>query len=287
MRKRIGKFLTGFNSLGFFVIVFIVWVGWPYFAADVFPEVQHLKKTEEKGQFGDSFGTLNTLFTGLAFAGVAVTLYWQLRDRREREEERENERRERESLRAQTNREKYEADFEARFFRLNDGLRSLVSDMVDLPRTAEGNNSFATKGRDVFARYVRDLIRPTINDSDRQSAQYWITRYNYIFAYKEDDLGPYFRMLEQILLYVDRSKMINKSDFTNILRAELSSSELILIALHCFEKDPKFRELVERYHLLKYFPDVASPPRAIFTNHFSHQAFQDPDPTQVAPAVTR
>lgn len=33
--------------------------------------------TEGKGQYGDSFGALNTLFTGLAFAGLIVTILLQ------------------------------------------------------------------------------------------------------------------------------------------------------------------------------------------------------------------
>ena len=35
--------------------------------------------TNERGQFGDSFGTVNALFAGLAFAGVifAIILQWQ------------------------------------------------------------------------------------------------------------------------------------------------------------------------------------------------------------------
>jgi hypothetical protein len=35
---------------------------------------------EHRGQFGDQFGALNTLFSGLAFAGVIVAIFLQRRD---------------------------------------------------------------------------------------------------------------------------------------------------------------------------------------------------------------
>lgn len=35
---------------------------------------------ETRGQFGDQFGTVNSLFAGLAFSAVALTLYYQYRE---------------------------------------------------------------------------------------------------------------------------------------------------------------------------------------------------------------
>lgn len=39
-------------------------------------------KTESQGQFGDQFGAMNTLFTGLAFFGLVLTIFFQSRDLR-------------------------------------------------------------------------------------------------------------------------------------------------------------------------------------------------------------
>ena len=39
-----------------------------------------------RGQFGDQFGTVNSLFAGLAFAAVAVALVYQQRDSRRQEQ---------------------------------------------------------------------------------------------------------------------------------------------------------------------------------------------------------
>lgn len=95
---------------GAFVLVLLTWIVWPDLAEYAFPVMRELA-VEQRGQFGDSFGALNALFTGLAFVGVALTFYLQVVDRREREAQRTEE------------------DFEARFFRLNDSLREVVAGM--------------------------------------------------------------------------------------------------------------------------------------------------------------
>lgn len=42
---------------------------------------------EQRGQFGDSFGVLNSLFTGLGFGGLVVTLILQQRQISQQENE--------------------------------------------------------------------------------------------------------------------------------------------------------------------------------------------------------
>ena len=58
-------------SLGVLVVVILVYVG----------EHQYLRgladQREELGQFGDAFGALNTLFSGLAFSALILTLWMQ------------------------------------------------------------------------------------------------------------------------------------------------------------------------------------------------------------------
>lgn len=53
------------------VVVFALWVGWAY--------VSPGNDLPAQGQFGDKYGALNTLFTGLAFVGVIAAL-WHDRD---------------------------------------------------------------------------------------------------------------------------------------------------------------------------------------------------------------
>jgi cation transport regulator ChaC len=52
-------------------LVVILWVATPLFAS------LFLTSWSEKGQLGDTFGAVNALFSGLAFAGVIYTIHLQ------------------------------------------------------------------------------------------------------------------------------------------------------------------------------------------------------------------
>lgn len=54
-----------------FFVVSVIW-GLSYPVTKAF-----IPKPEERGQFGDTFGAANALFSGLAFAAVISTLIWQ------------------------------------------------------------------------------------------------------------------------------------------------------------------------------------------------------------------
>jgi hypothetical protein len=69
--------VKGIAITGFFVIL-IIWLSFMDLAA------RHWKASSDKigdfGVFGDSFGVINSLFSGLAMLGVALTLYKQHKD---------------------------------------------------------------------------------------------------------------------------------------------------------------------------------------------------------------
>ena len=54
-----------------FLAVVAFWIGSGIFVYDLYPEA------EKAGQFGDMFGFINSLFSGLALAGVLITLWFQ------------------------------------------------------------------------------------------------------------------------------------------------------------------------------------------------------------------
>lgn len=60
----------------FIGVVVTVWLALPAFLA------KNLATLSERGAFGDSFGSVNALFTGLAFAGVVFTILLQIRELR-------------------------------------------------------------------------------------------------------------------------------------------------------------------------------------------------------------
>lgn len=259
-------------AFGAFALATLTWIVWPNLADYAFPAIRTLD-VEKRGQFGDSFGSLNALFTGLGFIGVALTFYLQLVDRRERE-----------AQHAEEKREQYAAEFEARFFRLNDSLREVVGAMI-VTRYNDDNPITEKMGKDVFARYVADVglarLDITLHDSEMPTLEKALHQYAYVFGAKMDDLAPYFRMLYRLMRYIDGAKVqpATKTEFAEIVRAELSPSELRLLALNCLtDYGAKFKCLVERYHLLKHLPeDEHRLNKELFRASFNPSAFYDAD----------
>ncbi len=83
--------------------------------------------------------------------------------------------------------------------------------------------------------------------------------YEGLFAKEQADLGHYFRNLYHIIKFVRQSEIKDehKRDYTNLVRAQLSSYELILLyynALSVYGRQ-KFKPLIEKYGLLKNMND--------------------------------
>lgn len=74
-------------------IILFIWIFYP-FAAVWLQKTESLDFFEKIGPFGDSFGALNTLFAGLAFAGIIVTIRQQSEDLKSTQQEIKNTNRE-------------------------------------------------------------------------------------------------------------------------------------------------------------------------------------------------
>jgi hypothetical protein len=70
------------------------------------------------------------------------------------------------------------------------------------------------------------------------------------------ELGHYFRNLYTIVKYVATSGIEEPRKYTNILRAQLSSTELLMLFYNCVSKygNEDFKPLVEEFRLLKTVP---------------------------------
>ena len=72
----------------------------------------------------------------------------------------------------------------------------------------------------------------------------------------QSDLGHYFRNLYHIIKLVKYSDIVDKLKYTNLVRAQLSSYELLLLFYNCLSTNgkEKFKPLIEEFHLLKNMP---------------------------------
>lgn len=213
---------------------------------------------KERGTFGDMFGAVNALFSGLAFAALVYTINLQRTELRLQRLELSLTRAELEGQKLQLSAQNdlMRADsFEGSFFRMLTILGDITSS-IDI-RRSDGNN---VEGRDCFSLFYRYFTgrynalkgHQTIIDEKSKLDHAFKEFYK---AY-QGDVGHYFRTLYNLIKLVDQSSIESKRFYTNLVRAQLSNQELLLLFYNCLSPfgSEKFKPLVERYALLKSLP---------------------------------
>jgi len=213
---------------------------------------------QERGTFGDMFGAANALFSGLAFAALVYTINLQRTELRLQRLELSLTRAELEGQKLQLSAQNdlMRADsFEGSFFRVLTVLGD-ITNSIDI-RRSDGNN---VEGRDCFSLFYRYFTgrynalkgHPTIVD-EPSKIDY---AFNEFYKSYQGDVGHYFRTLYNLFKLVDQSSIENKRFYTNLVRAQLSNQELLLLFYNCLSPfgNEKFKPLAERYALLKSIP---------------------------------
>ena len=223
------------------------------FIADL---IGHADKTEWLGTFGDFFGgVLNPLLTFGTFIGLSITIILQ---------------------RVQLNdaRTQYQKNidasniqaFETSFFNLINLHNSIVEGLrfdpiILLPNAHQKENSYKreinepVQGRQVFSAVLTAMKLGHERDKNPEEVYEDIQdRHNYV-------LGHYFRNLYQIIKLLDRHRNSSTGEkrdvsfYRSIIRAQLSSNELLLLFYNCREgkmDSDKFLGLVKKYELLEH-----------------------------------
>jgi Putative phage abortive infection protein len=227
-----------------FPIVFLLWLGYGFFQGELKPD--------------SSLDRLNTLFSGLAFWGVIWAILLQKSElvlqREELELTRNEVRGQKEQLEAQNLTLKQQR-FENTFFSLLNLFIGVVSSM-EVTTVTEGRPA-TFKGRECFTALYNELQRQYTNDQHAttitDSKALCVDAYNHFADYRQMAVGHYFRTLYNIVKFIDRSPVEDKQTYINILRAQLSSSELNLLFYNCLSDygSRKFKPYVEQFGLLE------------------------------------
>lgn len=210
----------------------------------------------EAGPAGDMFGGLTALFTGLAFAGLIVTMIMQHDELRLQREElsatRQEMRGQREQLELQ-NRFIAKQNFESTFFKMVSQLNSIIE-----LTTFSGRN-----GRSAIqkaAAHVDAAILKAENEGV-QNAKFIIMKFEQIYEGElEEFLGGYLRILYTAIHFVRQSKVEEFGAspwlYVRILRGQLSAGELLFILFLGLSKYGRrgFKRQIELYDLLKHLP---------------------------------
>jgi hypothetical protein len=220
---------------------------------------------EQWGQFGDYVGgILNPLFSFAAMIGVFVTVVLQLQSLRLTMKELTDA----SVANAEQSKSAARQNFETTFFQ----MLSLHNEIINAMEIAQHQRPTIT-GRVCFAALLSRLKEQVPGDS--ADAANWMTAYDAFSANYQNQLGHYFRLLYNIIKFVDRSdgEFEQKKFYSNLVRAQLSDSELRLLFYNCLSKwgIDKFKPLVEKFALLKTLDTRGIPPALI--HDYSADAF--------------
>ena len=141
---------------------------------------------EVKGQAGDQFGAVNSLFTGLAFGFVILTLFLQRKELELQRRELIKTREEHAGMRDQLARQRFESTF-FQLIQLNHG----IVDAMKYDRDHTGRISF-----DQLYSQMRTARRPDVSAQDA---------FHHVYNSFERMFGHWLRNIYEILLLIRSS----------------------------------------------------------------------------------
>ena len=270
--------------IGATAIVFTLWGGGFLFIRYVL-----IGDWETRAQAGDTFGGITSLFSGLAFAGLIVTLWMQRHELRLQRLELTETRAELANQRAVMERQTGDAqkqNLETTFFRRLQHFETIIAaiDRQYLDRDSSGQETQHTvQGRDALERIARTVRRATLFDGSQAPNQApkpegWRERYSNIYLKLESDLGNYFRVLYTVVDHIDARDDLTddeKYNYIKIVRASLTPDECLLIFYNATSKfaSARMRDLITRYAMLKHLPHRYFDEAPFIADQFSPNAF--------------
>ena len=241
----------------FWLIISFVVIFWFALVMEWFP---WWTERNDRGAFGDSFGVINALFSGLAFAGVICAILLQKKDL---DLQRSAIKGQKEAFQKQ--------NFESSFFQLLNMHGEIVNSMMihSVHVATSGLTQIASEyyGRDCFKPMFQKLrevyevqkeqmCASSSNPEEAKKFMYHWAKDKYEEFYR--DLEPYvdryFRHLYYIVNFVDQSDFSfeAKKSYTDLIRVQLSSDELGLLFYHGLSnRGADFRVLIEQVALFE------------------------------------
>lgn len=230
-------------------------------------------KSEEIGQFGDSWGVLTSLFSAFAFAAVIQNNIAQKKTIKEAQDFSNKQTAfldkqtvflsdQTKALNEQINFLRVQK-FESSLFQMLSLLQSLISDIDTIGKT---NRS----GRDCFKLFYEDLrkefnasILSGSSDDAINGGRVIVYKDSLSFVYsrfyepRQQDLGHYFRFLYNMFKFISEAELNadEKRKYGNIVRAQLSNYELAILFYNCIYKEGRsFEKYAIEFKLFDNMP---------------------------------
>lgn len=225
------------------------------------------------GLFGDMFGFSNAVFGALALVGVACAVYLQREEVRLAKAEvsvAKADAKQSQKLFAEQDRKLQRQSFESTFFNLLT-VYMHISDSIEVSSSLE----IRVKGKDAISALVEEIYAHMEVSTPIDGYEIFIQRRRAI-------LGHYFRILYNLFKFIDRADLRadEKSFFANIVRAQLSDDELVLLMFNaCTIVGSKFKQIINAYKVLDNIPKEKAL-RTGLTQAFERSAFGNFDENQ-------
>lgn len=238
--------------------------------------LKDLKETD-RGTFGDMFGSVNALFSGLALAGIILTILLQRKELKLQREELRETRTEFETQNETLKLQRFENTFfsilnlhhqivsaiDYRYYKSKEKERTIPR-AISMSSTPEDKEVVTITGRDVF-RHRYNLMLPKLKEHPDKYEEIYFQHYEAA----QTDFGHYFRNLYRMIKLVDQtdffydSNKVSKEEifkikyrYTSIIRSQISDYELLWIFYNCLSENgiDKFKPFIEQYSFFKNIP---------------------------------
>ena len=258
----------------FVIVILVIWgVSWIILDMKII-------NPNERGVFGDKFGVVNSLFSGLAFAGLIITLFFQKEELELQRQELAETRKELEGQKKEfeeQNKIMRRQSFENTLFNMLSLQQEIVYKLsyIDVNKIYDPTHYTAVReikteynGRSVFEAFYNSIPVKYVNVNNNKITEYTgikeclsKTCCENFAQIKEITLfDHYFRHLYRIFKYIKESELIDdKKDnddvdderyrYSCIVRSQLSDYELVMLFYNCISingKD-KFKPLIEDF----------------------------------------
>lgn len=234
-----GIFLT---IVGVWLIYFLSVIG---VASDLSLSSSPAMSIDALNSFGGNFNVLTSLFTGLAFAGVIISVILQTQELKETRTEFAGQRK---ALQGQ--------EFDNKFFRMLNLLNKINANLkLD---NHQGDEVF----KELHSKLTEKILSPYDEDVKNKSVkadkkEYFNGVFNEFNSGYDTTFKYYFLNLYQVLKYIDDKCPEDEAKrYSNMVRAQLSKNELILLAYNAlgvqnFTTDA-YQKYIEKYSLLEH-----------------------------------
>lgn len=233
--------------LNVFFTVLIVWIA---FGVALF-------FYDDRGTFGDMFGSINTLFSGFAFGGIIYTIYQQRAEFRLQREELRLQRDEVAKTNAALDQQVRATNvqrFENTFFNMIELHNQIVKNIIvidntkaypsDLPPAKfipdpeyHGRKAFSYLYTYFNTDYLYRFSNEKVESEDALELigirlKYLDRSYLRFFSEYENMLQPYYKNLLNLLATIDENEWINEKEkkyYVRIVESQLSPDEILII----------------------------------------------------------